>query len=446
MGVINGNNNQVTITVNDMVPPDNVATVDKNGAVGNTYTKTQFDNSLATISSEIDSKIDNIQQLVESDFRGTLNPSDAAPTEDGSYKPEVSSDDDKPSDPNSTADWGKVYPNAGNLRAKSGYETMFYKKGTVWKRSETKMPEALDRIPTWFAGNYASGKQVLYEGNIYELTEPAISSDIPGESSKWIRKSNLPVASSLLTADQWNVNKQINKSLLISGNKTIELIIDDGVEGFLMVEGSGTITVANKSITLGSKPMLIGVKRMGSVIFAFNKEVTESINPSNGGNAVSFSGGVSVNGSNVWEASVKDGNWNHTGIDSVILPANTSGRIWFRYLSGDGGGCIGFTSGSSAVGYAGMVVGFWRNGSPTNSWGKTDSGVVSEFSTISAEIGSFYGILRAADGKLYWQSSSDGLIWTTLHTFTSINTAALRVVCDIRGQSADRISQPKRNF
>jgi len=140
MGLINGNDNQVTINVHDIVPPENIATIDMDGAVGNTYTKAQFDQSFNEKSEEIDTKIDNIQQIVESDFRGTINPSDATPTEDGTYKPEISSEDDKPTDPNSTADWGKLYPNAGNLRAKSGYETIFVKKGSVWKRAESKIP------------------------------------------------------------------------------------------------------------------------------------------------------------------------------------------------------------------------------------------------------------------------------------------------------------------
>jgi len=433
--------NQVVINLTDSIPPENMATIDKNGMVGNTYTKVQFNDRFNTKSAEINTQIEDIKQSVETDFKGTINPSDTAPTDDGSYKPEISSKDNIGTDP---VNYGTLYANAGNLRAKEGYDTMFYKKGNVWKKSETKMPQS--KIDTWYASPYSAGKQLLHEGQIYEASENILSTDIPGISVKWIKKMPLSLPISALITDQWNVNKEPNKSLIISGNKSIELIIDDCAEGFLMVEGSGTLTVANKAITLGSKPMFIGVKRMGSVIFAFNREITESINPSNGGNELVFSGGVVVNSSNIWEASVKDGTWGHTGIDSVLLPANTAGRIWFRYLSGDGGGCLGLTSGSSAVGYAGMIAGFWRNGDPTNSWGKTDSGVVSQFSTLAAENGYFYGILRAADGKIYWQSSPDGFTWTTMHTFTAVNTTELRVVCDIRGMANDRISQPKRNF
>lgn len=68
-----------------------------------------------------------------------LSPSDTTPTREGWYKPQKSSDLDKPSDPNSTADWGTKYPNAGNLRAKSGYDTLFNLEGNVWKKTEVKI-------------------------------------------------------------------------------------------------------------------------------------------------------------------------------------------------------------------------------------------------------------------------------------------------------------------
>lgn len=69
-----------------------------------------------------------------------ISPSDPAPTAIGWYKPQIASDLDKPVDPNSTADYGEKYPNAGNLRAKSGYDTLFYFSGTNWKKTETKIP------------------------------------------------------------------------------------------------------------------------------------------------------------------------------------------------------------------------------------------------------------------------------------------------------------------
>lgn len=142
MGAIIGNNNQVTINVTDMVPPDNLATIDKDGKIGNAVSKDKFQESFDAKSMDLDKKIEDIKKQVESNFKGTLKPSSPTPTEDGSYKPEISSELDKPTDPSSTVDWGAKYPNAGDLRAKQGYNTMFYKKGTVWTKSETKIDAA----------------------------------------------------------------------------------------------------------------------------------------------------------------------------------------------------------------------------------------------------------------------------------------------------------------
>lgn len=223
-----GEQNQVIINISDPIPPSNIATIDKDGMLGNAVSKEQFNTSFNSKSAELDFKIAEIQEMVESDFKGTLKPTDASPTVDGSYKPEIYSEDDKPADPNSTADWGKVYPNAGNLRAKSGYDTMFYKKGSVWTRSETKMPEASNKIETWITGFYSTGKQVVNpsDQSIYEANANTISTDVPGISSKWTKK-----------VDGRNVSSQFNPTTAIEaqGGKQIwdaaKEIIEHALEG-----------------------------------------------------------------------------------------------------------------------------------------------------------------------------------------------------------------------
>lgn len=140
MAVNNINAQQVTINVSDTIPPSNIATVDKNTMVGNTYDKKQTDDKISTVQTDYNTKIAEVRAEVKTDFKGTIKPTTPTPTEDGGYRPEITSELDKPADPNSTADWGEKYPNAGNLRAKTGYDTMFYKKGAVWTRVETKIP------------------------------------------------------------------------------------------------------------------------------------------------------------------------------------------------------------------------------------------------------------------------------------------------------------------
>ncbi|NML70024.1 SGNH/GDSL hydrolase family protein [Chryseobacterium sp. RP-3-3] len=180
MGVINGNNNQVTVIVNDMVPPENIATIDKGTVIGNTYDKIRIDDKM----DEVDQKLLDIQNLVESDFKGTVSPSTPAPTEDGSYKPEISSEDDKPTDPNSTVDWGTIYPNLGNLRAKSGYLTMFYKKGTAWSRSESKIPTETELFELAQGGTLPSQ-------NLFNIVDPTIQNDTAIYDTTWVITTGL---------------------------------------------------------------------------------------------------------------------------------------------------------------------------------------------------------------------------------------------------------------
>lgn len=178
---------QISINVTDLVPPANIATIDKDGLSGNAVSKDKFNTDFANLSSSLDQKIETLKEQVESDFKGTVNPSSPAPTEDGSYKPEISSEDDKPTDPTSTADWGTKYPNLGNLRAKRGYYTMFYKKGTVWTRSETKMPEVSNNVAKFADLDFPAGPdtQTLYN-DIYWYVLPGQSAtitDIPNDDS-----------------------------------------------------------------------------------------------------------------------------------------------------------------------------------------------------------------------------------------------------------------------
>jgi hypothetical protein len=141
-GIINGNNNQVTINVFDQIPPENIATIDDGGLVGNVNTKEQvqakFDEFSEEINNDIDERIAEIQEMVESDFKGSISPSDPTPTVDGTYKPTISSKDNIGVDP---VNYGTIYTNAGNLRAKEGYSTYFYKNGSVWTKSEDKLPK-----------------------------------------------------------------------------------------------------------------------------------------------------------------------------------------------------------------------------------------------------------------------------------------------------------------
>jgi len=207
----------IIINVSDTIPPSNLATIDKDGMVGNTYSKEQFDDKFEEKSLEIDDKLTEIEELVESQFRGMLLPTDPTPTEDGSYKPEISSKDNILVDPN---DYGTLYANAGNYRAKDGYSTIFYKKGAVWKKSETKMPESSNKFDTWIATTYLAGKQVINSSDqsVYEANTDTTAGDVPGVSAKWDKKlSNDPVKVAFTNVIKFDKKKK-QSTIYQSGN------------------------------------------------------------------------------------------------------------------------------------------------------------------------------------------------------------------------------------
>lgn len=82
---------------------------------------------------------------------------------------------------------GTNYPNAGNLKAVEGYDTLFFYNGSAWVDVKNKMPQS--KIDSWTASSYPTGKQVFYQGKIYEANSATTSTDTPGSSSKWVEKT-----------------------------------------------------------------------------------------------------------------------------------------------------------------------------------------------------------------------------------------------------------------
>ncbi|MCE4064363.1 SGNH/GDSL hydrolase family protein [Chryseobacterium gleum] len=167
---------QVNVVVTDFIPPENVATIDKNSLVGNAISKEQFTQGQKDQDEAFDKKLAEIKQQVDSDFKGVISPTDPAPTEDGSYKPAISS-----------ADPGTNYPNAGNLKAIKGFSTMFYKKGTVWTKSEEEMPQASQNITAFEALQFpaVAGTQTVYNNSMWSVKagQQATATDIPSINS-----------------------------------------------------------------------------------------------------------------------------------------------------------------------------------------------------------------------------------------------------------------------
>lgn len=126
-----------------------------------------------------------------------ITPADAGPfTANTWYKPMVYS-----------AGAGTNYPNAGDQKAIEGFDTLFFYTGTGWQKYSNKLPQA--KIDTWSAVSYSAGKQVFHEGKIYESSDAVVSTDVPGVSSKWLKKTE----GSALASDDDFKNKLSSKAV-----------------------------------------------------------------------------------------------------------------------------------------------------------------------------------------------------------------------------------------
>ena len=238
MGVNNINAQQVTINVSDAILPENNATIDKGSLVGNAVSKTQLQTELTSFKEEV-------QEIVGTNFRGTIKPTDPAPTEDGTYRPEISSDLDKPTDPNSTVDWGTKYPNAGNLRAKKGYNTYFYKKGANWTKTETQLQNGKSAYQIWLdQGNTGSEQDFLNSFNSFS------QSKFDQEAKKFIAYDL--ISKDLSTTNMPNViaagaGNSIFTTVLSTDKKISKLkvkVATSGLAKFTAKRGSALIVIA----------------------------------------------------------------------------------------------------------------------------------------------------------------------------------------------------------
>lgn len=109
-----------------------------------------------------------------------LAPNDPSPTAIGWYKPQIYSDSP-----------GTNYPNAGNLKAINGYDTLFYFDGTTWKKTDPKLPGDVEKVITYstvvrFLNKKSITKVTLsnnvnytYEGSLAVLNSTEVHEIIP---------------------------------------------------------------------------------------------------------------------------------------------------------------------------------------------------------------------------------------------------------------------------
>lgn len=230
-----------------------------------------------------------------------ISPSDPSPTVVGWYKPQISSELDKPSDPNSTADWGTIYANAGNLRAKSGYDTLFYHDSNSWKRAESKMPQATQSIVPFATSTFplastpSSPTQRTYDNAIWQLTpgETATSTDTPGVSSKWVNLGSEVTQTFDSTVKKPQGGKQIYDFLLqnqkesetletwanFSQNSISQNGISTSYSGYQSLVGLPALNIKKLIISLKTHINSVGVQTVyGKKIDGTFEQIYDSIN------------------------------------------------------------------------------------------------------------------------------------------------------------------------
>ncbi|WP_223560194.1 sialate O-acetylesterase [Chryseobacterium lathyri] len=136
-----------------------------------------------------------------------ISPADPAPTVEGWYKPQTSSDDP-----------GTNYPNAGNLKARKGYDTLFWYDGANWRKTEVELPgvevasifdplngedaQGAKQITDWLYGS-----ETTEFGSTTALTRADMNTF--GSSNSvvvyWLTSYTVPYANCILSEFQMNV-------------------------------------------------------------------------------------------------------------------------------------------------------------------------------------------------------------------------------------------------
>lgn len=183
--IVNGNRLKVVSTTNEMFSllEAEVSEVEINGTIYSDASAAQLAlQSLVFSTSEpvILTKQQYMQlaSAVQAADRGIISPNTPVPS--GGWRVGWYTPKDKSALP------GTNYPFQDNLKAIDGFLTKFYYNGTNWTYDTNLIPRG--KIDTWYASSYSTGTQVFYEGKIYELTEPATATDVPGSSLVWKEK------------------------------------------------------------------------------------------------------------------------------------------------------------------------------------------------------------------------------------------------------------------
>lgn len=153
-----------------------------------------------------------------------ISPSETAPTVIGWYSPKISASDPGTSYPNLTPAIDENGNSIAYLKARNGYDTLFYYNGTVWTKKESKYSEIAPNIRklSEITSNQfplPAGSQVIYENGFYIVAEgqTAASTDLPGQSHIWVKLNDIKTTDIPAGKNKFNKDKVVPNQYVVAG-------------------------------------------------------------------------------------------------------------------------------------------------------------------------------------------------------------------------------------
>jgi len=238
----------------------------------------------------------------------------------------------------------------------------------------------------------------------------------------------------------WNVETDgAKKTLTITEDTNIDIIIKNGEEASILVDGNGfNLSIAGKIIaTSSTKKTLIAILNYSGKLVTLHQFVS-TYTFIEGVSDIVFIGSNLINTNSIWSG-VNSG-YGNLGISSGYIVAGVSNRVYFQFKSGDTDAAFGFTTGSIGVGYSGMSVGLFIHASIIYMCG----GVYGSYrnTLYSAKTGYFYALTKDNSGNIILQESFDEITWDNILIYPVIYNNSFSICCDINGDGG-KLSTPK---
>jgi hypothetical protein len=148
--------------------------------------------------------------------------------------------------------------------------------------------------------------------------------------------------------------------------------------------------------------------------------------------------GTLVNTDGNYTTSSTNNAYGHTGLSSDNLTGD--GWVQFEWQTGDKNAVFGFNTANSQTGFAGMEAAIFMDSNGDIYY--VDNGTNYNALT-AASSNDLLRINRVGSTLKLQKSSNSGSSWTDIHTYAFSSSATLYIVCDLYGQAATFLRQPK---